>query len=244
MKNILTKTNKWVAFFFLIVSNLFAQNEITISPNNFEEVNLEVDISENWKTFSMTSQMENNTTGMINFNWKLSKTVDTCPEELYLFVSDKFIDYENGITENMVNVFLDSMESEVIYTLHVMPRMTPGCCEMQVVFSDADDTSIIYDTVNYSIVINDASCGVVDNVDLITSSKLIEVFPNPSQDFFAIKTEMKYDAIYLYDSLGKLVMENEKELDRVEVDNLKKGIYYLTLFNQGKKIGIKKIGIL
>lgn len=62
----------------------------------------------------------------------------------------------------------------------------------------------------------------------------IEVFPNPSRDFIEIKYTKTGSPKKLYDAFGRLIIESTS--NKLDVNNLSKGLYYLICDNQRIKI--------
>ena len=64
--------------------------------------------------------------------------------------------------------------------------------------------------------------------------KSFEIYPNPSEDFIAINTEVKFLDYTIYNHLGKRVANGELK-DKIEIANLASGIYFLELSNGSSK---------
>jgi hypothetical protein len=62
----------------------------------------------------------------------------------------------------------------------------------------------------------------------------IEVFPNPSTTIFEVRGSMKGSKKELYNSVGQLVLSTKE--NEIDVKYLPKGLYYLKVENQTKKV--------
>jgi len=82
-------------------------------------------------------------------------------------------------------------------------------------------------------------CDAVSSIDDIQQQKRITVFPNPIQDFFKINTTIQYESIYLYDTVGKLITQFDKQ-NKYTIKEFPTGVYYIKL-STPQTILIKKI---
>lgn len=70
----------------------------------------------------------------------------------------------------------------------------------------------------------------------------ISIYPNPANDFIYIQTESELDKIQIADLSGKVVMNQKVSNDsRINIANLPKGIYVVTLFDHSVLIGYSKL---
>ncbi|MBW2961424.1 T9SS type A sorting domain-containing protein [Mesonia aestuariivivens] len=70
----------------------------------------------------------------------------------------------------------------------------------------------------------------LDKINLNT----FKIYPNPSENFIAIHTELKFLEYAIYDRLGKRIAKGEL-LDKIEISNLASGLYFLELSNENSK---------
>jgi len=70
-----------------------------------------------------------------------------------------------------------------------------------------------------------------------------KVYPNPASDFVTIETNnVEISAVKIYDILGKNVLkQNELTNNRLDVSNLRNGIYFLKIESNGNSITKKLI---
>lgn len=64
--------------------------------------------------------------------------------------------------------------------------------------------------------------------------KSFEIYPNPSENFIAINTEIEFLGYAIYDHLGKRIAKGELK-DKIEISNLASGVYFLELNNGSSK---------
>ena len=85
-------------------------------------------------------------------------------------------------------------------------------------------------TENFSAVINFST---LSTENLALDSKNIIVFPNPSSDFIQISGLTKKEKYILYNSLGTTVKNgNISENEKIDLQNLTKGLYFLKFENE------------
>ncbi len=96
---------------------------------------------------------------------------------------------------------------------------------------------------------NDGSGFIVDNIivkdmDQLSVSDIsktqINIFPNPTSDFINIKSDEKIKSVKLYNASGSLVKTENNEFSRINISNLPKGNYLLSI-ETGSGIETKKI---
>ncbi len=85
---------------------------------------------------------------------------------------------------------------------------------------------------------NDGSGFIVDNIivkdmDYMSVSEInktqIDIFPNPASDFINIKSDEKIKSVKLYSASGSLVKTENNEFSRIDVSNLPKGNYLISI---------------
>jgi hypothetical protein len=89
----------------------------------------------------------------------------------------------------------------------------------------------VWSTFNYG------TC-IVSSLNDVDDMAEFSLFPNPAKDKLFIEGG-NFDKVVLYNVLGKEVLtSNKKEID---ISNLPKGVYNVTIIADGKTIGTKKI---
>ncbi len=76
--------------------------------------------------------------------------------------------------------------------------------------------------------------------EVVINEKNILVYPNPTSDFIYLKTSLLIEKIELYDALGKSVLKT-KNINKIPVNNLSKGVYLLKIYSENKSISKKII---
>jgi endonuclease/exonuclease/phosphatase family metal-dependent hydrolase len=80
----------------------------------------------------------------------------------------------------------------------------------------------------------------LDLQDLSFAADQVIVYPNPAADVINIGGDQVFDQIRLYSQDGKLLLEEALSTNRIDISNLKAGVYILTLSYQ-KQLIRKKI---
>ncbi len=76
--------------------------------------------------------------------------------------------------------------------------------------------------------------------EVVINEKNILVYPNPTSDFIYLKTSLLIEKVELYDALGKSVLKT-KNINKIPVNNLSKGVYLLKIYSENKSISKKII---
>ena len=155
------------------------------------------------------------------FTWRAFKDFDYPPGRLdYQFFTDAVLKMEKGFvlqTEEM------SAERLADYGLNI------------------EDTKMVSDhlpvTVDYSF---KNSTGIEQSS---TKSMGLRVYPNPASTFLTIKTPGRLTSTVLWDILGRKVVSFSRNQKHFQVRNLAKGIYFLDMRIDGKRV-LRKIMVL
>lgn len=78
------------------------------------------------------------------------------------------------------------------------------------------------------------------SLEVATVSELDFYFPNPAHGFVEITSNFNIDKVELYDLMGQKILNTTIDTKKIDVSNLSKGIYLLTVYSGAEK-GIKKI---
>ena len=81
------------------------------------------------------------------------------------------------------------------------------------------------------------NCWPLSSEQLAISSEQLEVYPNPSSTIFEVRGSKKGSKKELYNSIGQLIISTKE--NEIDVHNLSKGIYYLKVGNQTKKVVVE-----
>jgi len=95
---------------------------------------------------------------------------------------------------------------------------------------------------NPAIITNTVVTSVVDNASITGVTDMeIDIYPNPTEDIFYIKTEKRIDDLAIFDIYGKKINSNYIINSKtIDLNNQSKGHYFLHLTIDNKTI-VKKI---
>ena len=97
-----------------------------------------------------------------------------------------------------------------------------------------------YETFNYNFEI-----GVCKNVSTqYIDNERIRIFPNPTDGNFKIEGIPSFAKIRIYDTIGRVVKEMEISNTNEMNLNLKKGFYFIEIFEKEKRLGIKELVVI
>jgi hypothetical protein len=74
----------------------------------------------------------------------------------------------------------------------------------------------------------------------VQSSEIV-VYPNPSNGNFTVKGLSNGMSVEIYNSIGQLIVKHETVSEIINVDGLSKGIYFVNVVENGKRIATKKV---
>ena len=69
----------------------------------------------------------------------------------------------------------------------------------------------------------------------------IVFYPNPASDFFNIQSQQEIKTITIFDATGKRVANFENQKEKVDISNLKSGIYFVEIVTSENKTFTEKI---
>jgi hypothetical protein len=105
-----------------------------------------------------------------------------------------------------------------------------------------ENTGYIFFDFNPAIITNTVVTSVVDNASITGVTDMeIDIYPNPTEDVFYIKTEKRIDDLTIFDIYGKKINFNYTINSKtIDLHNQSKGHYFLHLTIDNKTI-VKKI---
>ena len=74
-------------------------------------------------------------------------------------------------------------------------------------------------------------CELFSSVEEIATGDAFQIFPNPASDFLEIKTEKEIKSWKIFDLNGRMLIEKTDSHNKIDVSNLKKGLYVLNINN-------------
>lgn len=106
---------------------------------------------------------------------------------------------------------------------------------------DVLTSNFAFDSVGILVNNSDNSTASLEDEN-IKDSKYTFIYPNPTPNKFKIKSKFKTDKVLIYNSIGKLIIE-EKDKEEIDISNLSPGIYFVKIYNasSSKKPITKKI---
>jgi beta-glucanase (GH16 family) len=120
-----------------------------------------------------------------------------------------------------------------IFTQTITGQMAGATISYAVKFAYAGGLSV---TKYFSYEVGfDCSLGVQSNTDPIAFS-----FQNPVDDVLTITSNLKVDKVEIYNLIGNLVLNTNTNTDSIDVSNLSKGVYLLTVYS-GTQKSVKKL---
>lgn len=84
---------------------------------------------------------------------------------------------------------------------------------------------------------------ILSTPNLTAQDIRIRIFPNPFTTEIQIinETKAKLTEIKVYDAVGSLILTEDQDLNTINMQSAKKGVYIMKFFSNGKEIGAKKI---
>ena len=112
------------------------------------------------------------------------------------------------------------------------------------VHPDYQEVSIITeDTIFYDYsagpISNPPACLLAVN-DLSKKVAVVKIFPNPVQDFVTIESDKNFTAYEIIDESGKLILNNDFKSNKIDISNLKTGVYFIKLKSLSNETNVVK----
>lgn len=100
------------------------------------------------------------------------------------------------------------------------------------------EDTIFYD---YSLgpISNPPACLLAVN-DPSKKIAVVKIFPNPVQDYVNIKSDKNYIAYEIIDESGKMIINKDYKGDKIDISNLKPGVYFIKLKSLSNETNIVK----
>ncbi len=235
MKKLLVITVCFLLGFF----SLYGQSPFEITPKSFDNDYQGLDISSNTDYVAHDSYLANNTDSAFTYLWEV-KMGTSCPEEYKVGISDINQSYIPGVHQSPQETTLGVDQTNSPFNANLYPFQTAGCCDFVAYFLDANDPSIILDSINYKISINDENCLLSSSKNQTKLSE-VKISPNPVQDQINISSLEHFDEIRISNSAG-LVQKIIKSPNRIEnLTELQAGIYFLHFYLKNKLVGLNRM---
>lgn len=210
------------SFLFLLFCGINAQ--MTFSPEEPSAENNACDVAQSDIFIANTSS------DMVELVWRIDR-VDV-PAEWELQICDAITCYSYGVEstppgDTRINRF--NPDQGFTYMVKAKPNGIDGIGDMDMVLTDANDPSVVYETI--PIVITITNC-VVSN-DEINEDSNIGLFPNPTFGTFKLTEQNSVDRISVYNIIGKEVVSFSATANgNYDVSDLENGMFLVRLFDQ------------
>ncbi|WP_312823121.1 T9SS type A sorting domain-containing protein [Epilithonimonas sp.] len=214
-----TSTNAYTENMSFLFKKIPEYNRLSVSA----DVKLEKLNSSDYYMLSLYYNNNGNYSWAGGFNFmysgKLYADSDVNFLDLGSWVADKWYNLKieiDHVTEKNVKYYLDN---QLVHTSALGPKVVR-----------ANDLNFEFD--------NDGSGFIVDNIivkdmDQLSVSDInktqVNIFPNPTTDFINIKSDEKIKSVKLYKVSGSLVKTENNEFSRINVSNLPKGNYLISI---------------
>ncbi len=214
-----TSTNAYTENMSFLFKKIPEYNRLSVSA----DVKLEKLNSSDYYMLSLYYNNNGNYSWAGGFNFmysgKLYADSDVNFLDLGSWIPDKWYNLRieiDHVTEKNVKYYLDN---QLVHTSALGPKVVR-----------ANDLNFEFD--------NDGSGFIVDNIiikdmDQLSVSDInktqINIYPNPTSDFINIKSDEKIKSVKLHNASGSLVKTENVEFSRINVSNLLKGNYLISI---------------
>ena len=207
----------------------FAQSPISIDPEFIEFNRDGLDLTDNYLDELEKFTVCNVSDATIDLIWVLERSPG-CEANWQTQVCDNNVcfDFDTETNDGIINTTMTAGECSDLFSLHVWPRQTAGCCNMAIHYYLADDLDNSIGSIEFDIRINDPDCLLSDTKEEIAST--IQVYPNPVTSHFYLdgNQDKVVKKLALYNLLGRQVRTydavNQSQFD---MSGLPQGIYLM-----------------
>lgn len=102
-----------------------------------------------------------------------------------------------------------------------------------------ETANIIYYDYSAGPISNPPACLLAVN-DPSKKIAVVKIFPNPVQDYINIESDRDFFAYEIIDESGKLVFNKDFKGNKIDISNLKTGLYFIKLKSSGNETNIVK----
>ena len=223
-------------FFFSFLYNLSAQ-QVMVEPNPsiFEEEGL--DLENQFLEVYNFAIMKNEGTEETEYAW--IRVIESAPEEWDFPIADINQEFFPVIDKAPAPVILAAGE-EGILRVGMRPKGVAGCGTVRMdiaLWNDTGEHEVIY-SAYYEFKVNTPG----ECLSSINENEVEDLYlsPNPTNDFFTIKTDAPFTKIRIIDTSGKLVKVFSRN-DLYDIFELEEALYFVEIFNDNEKIAVEKI---
>lgn len=179
----------------------------------------------------------NNTSKEMNLRWEITNFDDQSPG-WESAICDNNLCYPPSALTNVINggvpdepVVLAPNDSTVLQ-MYIYPQNEKGTGHTQVCISTKEDTDTVLGCLTYKFIIGDATSSVES-----TPRKTLEVFPNPTTEYFGLTNNGKIKEIQVFNMLGR----KQRTFDagfgkKYFIGDLPAGMYLVALVDKNGKV--------
>jgi len=222
---------------FLCFAFFAANAQITVTPEESDGIFENQDISDNFLDLVVKFSVSNTTDEMIAIKWLREVEGDCDGFETAICDNNTcyFTTVSSNINANLNEpMFLEPQETFDEFALHIYPRTNAGCCEVKIHFSLVDDPDNILATSSiFSRVNADEDCNeIVSTADAAEIASL-NLYPNPTNDFFMLTTTDLVSTVLLRNTLGQELKSYNYDIDgQYDVSNMSSGFYFIQMLDE------------
>ena len=86
---------------------------------------------------------------------------------------------------------------------------------------------------------NDTACQMLVVTDLVENFEYVLPYPNPSSSVISVSGNLENATYEIFNTLGAIVGHGKLEGGQIDIRDLPKGAYFITLVKDGLRIGRK-----
>lgn len=226
---------------FIFITFVASAQIIEINPNPKEMFYEGQDLSDNYLDNVGKYDVTNMTNEQVSLRWRRLDTPG-CPMAWEYLICDNNNCYSASIVTNIDNGLEPAVleANEVVtdlFSLHVKPKGSPGCCTVQLeYYLDSDPTTVI-ETAVFEVKINDPNCDAVSTSEEVVSA--LRVFPNPMTDYFQLEGNDANDVkeLAVYNLIGRQVRSfDATTATSFDMGGLPGGIYLIGMVGEDGNI--------
>jgi hypothetical protein len=179
-------------------------------------------------------------------------TYFNCPVDIMIFgsleIACRAVELNRPYSLHLINGIGHAWPDDVVNESVIQVR---DWIKNQVLCGEPDEERFVYyedelqcDTIN----IEDEFCISTSIVVLIDESA-ISIFPNPVHNYLAIRVPLNSKGhsyqMEMINSIGSTVLISQFKIgEKIDVSNLNSGLFYVVIYANGERIGVKKVIVL
>lgn len=211
------------ALFFTV--SLFGQSVV------FDPIEVTAEGNKDDFTIEGKFDVQNPSADPISFIWELERS--DVPSEWAFTICDKILCYAPGVEacppdrDEAVNHFAGNELSAGVYKVSLSPKGVPYDGYVTFKAFDRNNPSTVYGTlrINYNV-------GMTSSTFDLNDSDIV-VYPNPTADYFQIKSEENISSLTMYNIVGKEITSYNHVPGRIyDISNLETGMYLVRFFDK------------